>query len=121
MKKFLVFLMITTLVALMLASCEKEDDFDESLMVGKWQSGTLYYRYFASGEGYTWDEGDDVQEDEAQDFTWTLIRSELTQIHIMEMEGPDITKIYTVTELSSTSLRYRDDFGRSYSFTRVAD
>ena len=112
--------MTTTLVALMLASCEKEDDFNESLLVGKWESGTLYYRYFGSGEGYTWDEGDDVQEDEAQNFTWTLIRSELTHIHILEIGGT-VPRAYTVTELSSTSLRYRDDFGRSYSFTRVND
>ncbi len=118
MKKHKISVVAAILVALMLASCEKEDDFDEFLLVGKWQSGTLFDRYFANGTGYSWDEGDDVREDEAQAFTWTLIESELTQFHIME-NGPDIPKHYTVTELSSTRLRYRDDFGRSYSFTRV--
>jgi len=118
MKKYKISLVATILIALMLASCEKESDFDKSLLTGKWQSGTLFYRYFVNGTGYSWDEGDDVSEDEAQDFTWTLVESELTHIHILEIGGT-VPRVYTVTELSSTRLRYRDDFGRSYSFTRV--
>jgi hypothetical protein len=118
MQKYKMSVVAAILVALMLASCEKEYFFDESLLTGKWQSGTLFYRYFANGTGYSWDEGDDVSEDEAQDFTWTLVESELTHIHILEIGGT-VPRVYTVTELSSTSLRYRDDFGRSYSFTRV--
>ncbi len=94
--------------------------FDESLIAGKWQSGTLYFRYFDSGEGYTWDEGDDMQEYEAQIFTWTLIKSELTHIYQLEIGGT-ISKLLTVTELSSTHLRYRDNFGKNYSFTKVND
>ncbi len=118
----MIFLMTTTLVAIMFVSCEKEDDFfDEALLAGKWQSGTLFERYFANGNGYTWDISDDVQEDEAQNFTWTLVKTELTQIHIMEMGGNLVPRFYTVTELSPTRLRYRDDFGKSYSFTRVDD
>ncbi len=118
MKKALIFLMATILIGLMLVSCEKEDDFDESFLIGKWESGTLYYRYFVDGTGYSWDEGDDVTENEAQDFTWTLEKSELTHIHILEIGGT-VPKVYTVTELTSTRLRYEDGFGKSYSFIKV--
>lgn len=106
--------------ALFIVSCEKLDDFDQSLLVGKWQSGSLYYRYLSNGNGYTWDEGDDVSEDEAQDFTWTLVQSELTHIHILEIGGT-VPKVYTVTELTSTILTYEDDFGKSFSFTKVSE
>lgn len=120
MKKLPVFLMTTLMVGLLIASCEKLDDFDQSLLVGKWQSGTLYYRYFSNGDGYTWDEGDDVMEEEAQDFTWTLVQSELTHIHILEIGGT-VPKVYTVTELTSGILTYEDDFGKSFSFTKVSE
>ncbi len=118
MKKLLIPLITGIVVALVLVSCEKEEDFDESLLVGKWKSGQLFYRYFINGTGYTWDEGDDVREDEAQNFTWTLVRSELTHIHVLEIGGT-VPKVYTVTELTLTRLIYKDEFGKSHSFTRV--
>jgi hypothetical protein len=45
MKKFLFYLAAIIVGGLMLVSCEKEEDFDESLLTGRWRSGTLYYRY----------------------------------------------------------------------------
>ncbi len=120
MNKLSIILLSTLTVAIILTSCEKEEDnFDESLLIGKWQSGTLHYRYFADGKGYTWDLGDDVQENEAQHFTWTLNKSVLTQIHIMETGGAGVPKVYTITELTPTRLRYRDSFFKSFSFTKV--
>jgi len=119
MRKFSIPLMAIILISAILVSCEKEEVyFDDTLLIGKWQTGSLFERYFENGTGYTWDESDDVSEDEAQDFTWTLLNAELTQIHILEIGGT-VPKVYTVTELTSTNLRYEDDFGRSYSFTRV--
>jgi hypothetical protein len=118
MKKNLFYLAAIIAGGLMLVSCEKEEDFDKSLLTGRWRSGTLYYRYMSNGTGYTWDEKDDVREDEAQHFTWTMQGSALTHIHIMEIGG-SVPKYYTVTELSSGTLRYRDVFFKSFSFTRV--
>ena len=118
MKKIIIFLMAGILTALLLVSCEEPEQFDKSLLIGKWESGTLYYRYFGDGTGYTWDEGDDVTEEEAQDFTWTLIASELTHNHILEIGGT-VPKLYTVLELTSTRLVYEDDFGKRFSFTKV--
>ena len=118
MKKTVKFLIVVVILAMTMASCETEELFDEILLEGKWKSGTLYYRYFINGNGYSWDEGDDVTEAEAQDFTWTLQKSVLTHIHIMEIGGT-VPKVYTVTELTETNLKYKDDFGTNFSFTKV--
>jgi hypothetical protein len=119
MKKFLFFLVAAAVAGFLLVSCEKDEVFDESLLVGRWRSGTLYYKYLANGTGSTWDEKDDVREEEAQHFTWTLQGASLTHFHIMEIGGSSVPKYYTVTELTSGTLRYRDVFFKSFSFTRV--
>jgi len=119
MKKILFYLSMCIVVSILAVSCEKDEPFfDQSLLTGKWQSGTLFYKYHANGTGGTWDTADDVLEEEAQEFTWTLVSAELTHIHICEI-GCDIPKVYTVTELTATSLRYHDDFGVNWTFTKV--
>lgn len=116
MKRILL-LAAAVLLVLAMPSCEKDEHFDEDLLTGKWRSGTLYYRYFSNGDGYTWDTSDDVSEEEAQDFTWTLEKDELTHLHILEIGGV-VPRVYTVTELTATTLKYRDDFGKTYSFVK---
>lgn len=119
MKKSLRFLLSSVILAFLVVGCMKEEpSFDEQLLIGKWRSGTEYYRYDSNGRGATWDTGDDVSEDEAQEFTWTLIKSDLTHIHILEMGGK-VPKYYTVTELTATTLRYKDEFGKTFSFVKV--
>lgn len=93
------------------------EKFDKNLLSGYWISGTLHEYYDADGTGYTWDTVDDVNEDEAQRFTWSLENTTLTQLHQMEMGGV-IPKTYTVTKLSATNLNYHDDYGKYYSFTK---
>lgn len=118
MKNFKLFLTASVLLTMLFVSCEPEDTvFDETLLYGKWVSGTVHYKYMSDGTGYTWDTADDVTEAEAQDFTWTLEGSDLTQIHILEMGGT-VPKYYTVTVLTATTLKYKDDFGSSFSFTK---
>jgi hypothetical protein len=119
MKKTLRYLTMLTVFTLFAVSCTKEETtFDQTLLTGKWQSGTLFYKYFSDGTGSTWDTSDDVTEAEAQNFTWTLVNDLMTHIHILEMGGT-VPKIYTVTELTATSLKYHDDFGVNFSFTKV--
>lgn len=119
-KKGFYYFSLFVAVSILAASCTPiEESLDSSLIIGKWQSGTLFYTYLSSGSGTTWDTGDDVTEAEAQAFTWTLVESELTHIHVLEMGGT-VPKIYTVTELTSTSLTYHDDFGKTFSFIKVA-
>ena len=105
-------------VVLTMSSCSSEVDFDKELLIGKWQSNTLYEVYNADGTGLTWDTADDVTEAEAQAFTWELVGADLTQIHIMEMGG-NIPKVYEVKQLDDTTLSYKDDYGKTHNFTRV--
>ncbi len=118
MKKAVYCLVVVFLGTAFFPSCVKEESFDEKLLIGKWVSGTLYYKYNSDGTGATWDTSDDVTEEEAQEFEWTLIDSELRQLHIMEM-GPKIPKTYTVTELTTSRLRYKDSFGKEFSYSKV--
>jgi hypothetical protein len=119
MKKTLRYLTMLTVVTLFAVSCTKEETtYDQSLLTGKWKSGTLFYKYLANGTGGTWDTSDNVTEAEAQAFTWTLVKDLLTQIHVLEVGG-SVPKVYTLTELTATSLKYHDDFGVSFSFTKV--
>ena len=110
------------LIVVAFHSCVKEEEFDESMLYGKWrpQSGTsLYFRYDSNGEGVTWNPKVDQLESEGQKFEWELVKSKLTQIHLMEtVDGVVIPKVYTVTELTDTSLKYKDSFSR-YSFTKT--
>lgn len=120
MKKLTWFLSAIILATVSFTSCDmiEETEYDESLLLGKWQSGTLFYRYDTGGKGVSWDTSEDITEAEAQAFTWTLIKDELTHIHIISMGGA-VTKIYTVTELTETTLKYRDDFDNVHSFIKI--
>lgn len=121
MKKFSLYLLVSIIISALFVSCEPEETvFDEALLYGKWKSGTEYWKYFSDGTGYTWDTADDVTEAEAQNFTWTLEASDLTQIHVIEMGGT-ISKYYTVTELTASTLKYKDDFNKVFSFTKVSN
>lgn len=107
------------LMALLMVGCvPQEQDFEATDLVGKWVSGTEYYRYDADLTGATWDTADDVSESEAQSFTWSLEGAQLTVIHQMEMGGV-VPKLYTLTDLTSNTLKYKDSYGQSFTFTRV--
>ncbi|MDD4609607.1 MAG: lipocalin family protein [Bacteroidaceae bacterium] len=122
MKRLRIFTLLIIATLFFTTSCESDDtlseSFDSALLIGKWQRSTEFYLYNSNGGGKTWDTADDVSEDEAQSFTWTLVKSELTHIHIMQMGG-NIPKVYTVIELTATTLKYRDDYNKTFSFTKV--
>jgi len=122
MKRILSYLVFTVIISSIMFSCteilEEDEILNESFLIGKWQSGTLFYKYLDDGTGGTWDTADDVQESEAQEFTWTLVNRELTQIHVLETGGT-VPKVYDITELTATTLIYEDDFGKQFSFVKV--
>ena len=119
-------------LAIGLCSCGGGGDtnFNESLIYGKWQEGSVFEHYYdsdidydlPSGEtvqvnGTTWDEADDVSEDEAQAFRWTLSGATLTHIHVGTYS--DVPKVYTVTTLTSSSLCYEDAYGTKHQFIKA--
>jgi hypothetical protein len=117
MKK-VVFFSAFLLGSLLFHSCREDASFDETLLYGRWRSGTLHYRYMPDHTGYYWDTKDDVSESEAQNFTWQLEKSKLQHIHKMEIGGGLIPENCTVTELTITTLKYNDGY-KSYAFAKV--
>lgn len=118
MKRILSGILSLVLVMLFLNSCEEiEVSFDQTLIIGKWQSGTLFERYDSDNSGATWDTADDVTEAEAQEFTWTIETDQLEQIHIIE-NGGVVPKVYTLITLTETTLEYTDDYGVSKTFSK---
>jgi hypothetical protein len=121
MKRIALIFSAIALVALFSTSCTEEEvqpSFDQSLIIGKWKSGTLYERYDLNKSGATWDTADDVAEAEAQKFTWTITKDQLEQIHIIE-NGGVVPKVYTITDLTASSLKYEDAYGKTKSFSKL--
>ncbi|MCZ4695607.1 hypothetical protein DWB61_12855 [Ancylomarina euxinus] len=120
MKRLALILLSLAIAALFSTSCTKEDtqaSFDESLIIGKWKSGTLFERYDLDKSGATWDTADDVTEAEAQKFSWTIDKDQLEQIHII-VNGGNVPKVYTITNLTATSMEYQDAYGETTSFSK---
>lgn len=120
MKRLALLLLSFAFTAIFSNSCIEDEinpDFDESLIIGKWKSGTLYERYDANKSGATWDTADDVTEAEAQTFTWKIVQDQLEQIHIIE-NGGKVPKVYTIMELTASSLKYMDAYGNTKSFSK---
>lgn len=119
MKKLICFLMGICLVV-GLFSCGGPIDgpvIDETLLYGKWQEGSVFERYESGGLGATWDVGDDVGEEEAQLFKWSLDGS--TLVHEYVGTFVVVPKVYTITTLNSTQLIYQDDYGTTHNYSRV--
>lgn len=96
-------------------------DYSE-LIVGRWKTsdGGHYEVYNTDGTGKLWDPADDVQEEEADTFEWTIEGNHMTQI-IHLYDGQSVVPQYcNIIELSETTFRYNDDGRRTqYELTRV--
>lgn len=131
MKKLLhIFLCLVVVLSFCACRDDSEVNFNTSFLYGKWQEGTVYERYYdtliervlPNGDtvkvnGTTWDEGDDVNEDEAQLFNWTLTGPTLKHEHVGTFVV--IPKLYSVDMLTSQTLVYTDDFGTTHHFSKV--
>ena len=132
MKKYLVCLIACLAISTVFTSCEKEEEsFDETLLIGEWKGNEtivgkvheMHYKYTSDFKGLTWDATEDMTEEDGQKFTWSLKKSELTHIHVMEIvDGQPITKIYKVTELTASTLKYEETVNGTvvkYSYTKA--
>ena len=136
MKKNSLVLGILVLVAVVMTSCfgpSNEPSFVEADLLGLWlEEGTEAYVRFTSeadetGEykyGREWDEGDDMSEGDLTPygngwFKYKLVKSDLTEIHLMDNGGADIPKVYQVVKLTAGELEYRDEFKKTYYFQKV--
>ncbi len=126
--KTIVLVCFSTLV---LASCGKMFTPDKDTMYGKWMTDdATYYRFDRNSSQYQlfdsstvavngarWKPSDDVTEDEAQPFIWSLDGSDITITTQMFMGGK-IPKVYTITSQTSTAMTWKDSYGNAIQLTK---
>lgn len=127
---------ILAVIAVVMTSCfgpTNEPSFVEADLLGLWQEeGAEAYVRFTSeqdetGEykyGREWDESEDVYEEDLQQygngwFKYKLVKSDLTEIHLMDNGGADIPKVYVVVKLTAAELEYRDEYKITHRFVKV--
>ena len=122
-------LIALALLAVVFTSCdglggEEENKIDKSQIVGKWMTAdsTYFEVYNSDGTGKSWDLKDDVNEDEAQKFTWEFDEGsddKFIQYHEMEIGGI-VPQYCNILELTSTTFKYNNDAMRAtYNLVRA--
>ena len=120
------FVLCILCLAPLFCSCEPEDiplpedQINIDYLYGKWnqEHTMIYYRYNEDGTGCTWDEADDITEDEAQRFTWEVDGNQMIHIHLTETGTAKVPKQYIITSLSNVQLSYYDAYN-TYTFHKV--
>ena len=118
----------------------------EEMLFGKWANAdktTDYWVYkteFVADSisentsarwGYCWDEADDIYEADVLAeknyehgypgngwFQWWGISKNLTQVHMMTVSEAREPKYYTITLINSTTLKLKDSFGITKTYTK---
>ena len=103
-------------VLLIVAGCTKKN-FDKTLLYGTWASGTYHEKYISTGSGYYWDTAEDVNESEAQSFTWEIEGDLLTLYKQHEVGAAVSPELFTITTLTETTLIYVAS-GKTYSYKK---
>ena len=129
---------ILTIIVIAMTSCfntSEEPTFVEADLLGLWQEkGTEVYVRFTNekdntGEykyGREWDESEDIFESDLLPygngwFKYKLVKSDLTEIHLMDNGGAELPKVYVVTKLTAGNLEYKDNFGTTHVFKKVLE
>ncbi len=138
MKKRIVLSVLAT-IAVVMTSCfgpgpnPEEVEFKQADLLGLWQEQNteVFVRFTneadESGEyhyGREWDESEDVFESDLQPygngwFKYKLVKTDLTEIHLMDNGGADIPKVYQVLKLTAGELQYKDDYGKTHTLDKV--
>ena len=138
MKTSIKHLSILAVIIFAMTSCfntSEEPTFVETDLLGLWQEkGTEVYVRFTNekdntGEykyGREWDESEDVFESDLLPygngwFKYKLVKSDLTEIHLMDNGGAELPKVYVVTKLTAGNLEYKDNFGTTHVFEKVLE
>ena len=136
MKKRTILFGVLAIVAMVMISCQSDKPTcQEADLLGLWQENgqEAFVRFTAekdsTGEykyGREWDESDDMSESDLKPygngwFKYKLVKSDLTEIHLMDNGGADIPKVYTVLNLTEDALQYKDDRGVTTTFAKVVE
>jgi hypothetical protein len=136
MKKRTILLGVLAIVAMVMISCQSDKPtFQEADLLGLWQENgqEAFVRFTAekdsTGEykyGCEWNEGEGIFKEYLTKygngwFKYKLVKSDLTEIHLMDNDGAEIFKVYTVLHLTEDVLEYKDDHGITTTFTKVVE
>jgi len=119
-------LLVWMAAALLTTSCslfEKENHIhvDEGQLYGKWREGTtqIYWRYVSDGTGVTWDEGEDISEEESNlTYNWTVNGDVLTHVFPGAQDNQAVPKVYTITAIDASRMEWKDDYGMTKTLSR---
>ena len=130
MKKSFIGVAIIAIVAGFASCTPQTASFSESDLHGKWQEEdkNAYVMFTVEKDtmtmlkdkgyhwGYEWDEGDGVYEKDVKDekygngwFLYVLEGDQFTEYHQMSNGGAYIPKEYTITVLTNSDLKYKDN------------
>ena len=136
MKKRTILFSVLAGLAMIMISCQADKPtFQEADLLGLWQEEgkEAFVRFTAekdsTGEykyGREWDESDDMSESDLKPygngwFKYKLVKSDLTEIHLMDNGSAEIPKVYTVLYLTEDALEYKDDRGITTTFAKVVE
>lgn len=99
-------------------------NIDKNQIVGKWMTVDEQYFevYYSNGTGKEWDLRDDVQEEEASEFTWEFdegAKDKFFKYYEMELGGL-VPQYCNILELSSTKFKYNNEGLRAtYNLVRA--
>ena len=126
MKKFRIrIITVAVLAASAFAACDEKPlplNVTDDQLYGCWvKNGTQeYWRYLEGGTGVTWDEAEDVAEEESNlRFEWAVTGDRLTHVFRGEEGNQAVPKVYTVKGISTSSMSWEDDYGQQYTLIRV--
>ena len=97
-------------------------DVEPGDLAGKWvvEDSQEYWRFRMDGTGVTWDESEDIYEEESNlKFEWTLDSDELTCVFRGENENQAVPKVYRIREISSSAMKWEDIYGRTIKFEKL--
>ena len=145
MKKSFIILSVFALVAIVMTSCfgpSNAPTFAAADLLGLWGRGTAvgqdsvpvkFVRFTSevddSGEYKycrQWDESEDVYEGDLKPygngwFKYKLVKSDLTEIHLMDNGVADIPKVYVVEKLNAYELKYQDEYGKTHHYYKYGE
>ena len=106
------------------ACFDKDDavDVEPDQLWGLWVKGNSqeYWRYRSDNTGVTWDEADDVSEDESNlTYEWSVEKGIITHVFRGEQGNQQVPKTYTIVAWSDNQMKWRDVYGFTTTLNKV--
>lgn len=135
MKKSTILFGVVAIVAMMMTSCQMEKpSIQEADLLGLWkengQEAFVRFTDEPAGEykyGREWNEDEGVFESDLKQygngwFKYKLVKSDLTEIHLMDNGGADLPRVYVVVKLNEYELQYEDKkSGKMYYYHKCGE